>query len=89
LPVGRSVIFTWTAHAGAVLYRLELITAAGEPLLSALTSASTTSYAAPAWLAERADGSGAQWRVSALDAAGRVLRSASWRKLESGASGVS
>jgi hypothetical protein len=73
--------FTWQAVAQADLYRVEIETENGEPILSALVPGSVGGYRAPPWLADRAAGRFLRWRVVATDAAGRALGRSAWRKL--------
>ena len=73
------LVFGWLEHITAVLYRLEVTTMQGEAVLSALTERGTTSYAAPAWLADRAGDAGFLWRVVALDGTGELIGLTSWR----------
>ncbi len=76
----------WTSVWGATLYRVEFETATGTPLLSALVRKGASSYDVPPVVAERAAaaaaaaGAAVRWRVSALDAAGGVLRRTAWRR---------
>lgn len=78
---GLPPVFTWQSHAQASLYRLELETAEGEPLLAALVQGAVSGYRAPPWLAERAAGRPIRWRVIAIDAAGRELADSDWRSM--------
>ena len=80
LATGQPVDFSWTAQAGADLYRLEIVTEERAPLLTAIIPRGTMVYRAPPWLAERASGKPIRWRVVALDAGGRTLRSTPWRQ---------
>jgi hypothetical protein len=66
-------LFTWAAVSGATSYRFE------RRLVGATGSAETVTTPALAWApkAVMADGSW-QWRVSSLDAAGKVLGSSEW-----------
>jgi hypothetical protein len=86
-PVPNEVIdsaavltFTWQAGAQAAVYRLELETDAGDPLLSALVPGAVGAYRAPPWFAARATGRTLRWRVVATDAAGREIARSVWRR---------
>jgi hypothetical protein len=90
-PGGRfdpaeGVVFRWTAHPGALLYRVEVEDPAGNPVLAAVLRAGDDAYRAPAWLPERLPDATFRWRVSALGAGGRTLAVAPWRsgRLEAG-----
>jgi hypothetical protein len=72
--VGNDALFTWDTTDGATSYRFER-RAAG-----ATSVAETVTTAAVAHAPVKAIADGAwQWRVSTLDAAGKVLASAPWR----------
>ncbi len=71
--------FTWLVTPAAVFYRLEVIDAAKQPVLSALQLAAKPSYRAPSWLKEKLRDSNVQWRVVALDREGRVVSESAWR----------
>jgi hypothetical protein len=79
LAAGQAADFSWTELVGAELYRLEIQTEERAPLLTAVIPRGTSVYRAPPWLAERAAGKAIRWRVVALDAGGRTLRSTTWR----------
>ncbi|HEX9885324.1 MAG TPA: hypothetical protein VGA70_02510 [Longimicrobiales bacterium] len=79
LPTDLPVDFTWSDMPGALVYRLEVRLVTGAPLTSAFLEAGTTSYRAPDWLAQRADGNGIRWRVVALAAGGIEAGSTRWR----------
>lgn len=74
------LVFTWQEISHAVLYRVEIETARGELVFSALASAGTAGYRAPPWLRERLTGD-LRWRVVATDAAGRPVGRSVWRGL--------
>ena len=80
--VGRAepLVFSWTAMAGAALYRLEIETIRGDRVHAAILEKST-SYRAPAGLAERAPIPALRWRVTVLGAGGVEIEAAPWRSL--------
>lgn len=80
LAAGQSADFGWTELAGAEFYRLEIQTEDRAPILSAVMPRGTSVYHAPPWLAERMAGKAIRWRVVALNATGRILRSTNWRR---------
>ncbi len=71
--------FTWQVPDGAAVSRIEIETAEGEPVLSALVSGAVAGYRAPPWLLERAQRAAIRWRVVATDPAGRELARSAWR----------
>jgi hypothetical protein len=79
LAAGAPVLFSWSAVAGAALYRLEVENESGIRVLEALVEPDERSYRAPPWLAERLATAAFRWRVAALDAGGRRLASTGWR----------
>jgi hypothetical protein len=81
VDTARSVTFTWESRGAAALYRLEIETGSGAPLLSALVPGSGAGYRAPPWLAARAPERKLRWRVIATDLGGRMLARSAWRGL--------
>lgn len=82
--VGRdsTFTFTWAASVQAALYRLELESASGRPLHSALVAAPVASYRTPPFVRERlGDATTLRWRVTATDADGREVGRSEWRAL--------
>ena len=81
LGPGQPATFDWVELAGAALYRLEIQSIEDRaPLLTALLPPRSPRYVAPPWLAEKAAGKAFRWRLTALDAGGRTLRSTAWRQ---------
>ena len=76
-----AVDFAWRPMAGAQFYRLEVRTAAGQPVIAAVTLPDTRTYRAPSFLPERAGDGYLQWRVTALDGEARRLADSGWRDL--------
>ena len=74
-----STFFTWQHIERASIYRIELETADGEPLLSAVLPATRTLYRAPPWLGEQAGAVAFRWRVTATDEGGRAIARSAWR----------
>jgi hypothetical protein len=82
-----SFTFTWAASLQAALYRLELESASGVALYSALVAAPVASYRTPPFLAQRlGDASAIRWRVVATDAGGREVGRSAWRSFVLGGS---
>ncbi len=79
--VGRSLVFSWTQIASALLYRLQLRDGGGEVVLSAVVQAGVGSYGAPPFLAADHAGEVLEWRVLALNAAGETVEETPWRRL--------
>lgn len=73
--------FAWTDVPHAALYRLEIDNARRERVLEAILPAGLSTYRAPSWLHERADGGELRWRVAALGTGGRELAHTAWRTL--------
>jgi hypothetical protein len=82
LEAARTADFTWTEVARAVVYRLEIETADGRAVLSALVPRGLPLYRSPPWLADRAAGQPLRWRVVALDMAGDIVQRTGWRRME-------
>ncbi len=70
VDASRAVTFEWIEVAGATSYRVE-IESGGKLIITSNTEA-TRYTPPPSWIATRVQG-GALWRVTALDASGRVL----------------
>ena len=72
---GSSALFSWSAVTGATSYRFE------RRVVGSTSLSETITTPALAWapLKTIADGS-YEWRVSTLDAAGKVMRSSEWRR---------
>jgi hypothetical protein len=72
--------FRWTAHPGALLYRLEIARPDGAIVLAAVLRAEDDLlYEAPPWLNERLSSGAFRWRVTALGAGGRRVDVTEWR----------
>jgi hypothetical protein len=71
--------FAWSRSPGAVLYRLEIETATGEPVLEAILTGDSLAYDPPGWLAERLADGQLRWRVIAMGVAGTALATTPWR----------
>ena len=78
--------FSWVALPAAVVYRLEIRNRQDQQVHAALVPAGTTTYRAPAWLKDKVTDGALQWRVVALDATGRPVRTSEWRGLRIGGS---
>lgn len=72
-----SVEFRWQGLEEAVFYRLEVESAEGQPVWSAVVQAGAQSYRAPTLLGEQM----VRWRVVALARNGEVLQATSYRAL--------
>jgi hypothetical protein len=88
LPMSNAVLdahqpldFRWSETGTAMLYRLEVEDAAGNPMLSALLPAGSGAYHAPPWLKAKASNKPLRWRVLALDQSGKTLTESSWQSL--------
>ncbi len=77
VDASRPVTFEWIEVAGAKSYRVE-VESGGKLIITSATE--TTRYTPPpSWIANRAQ-SGAQWRITALDANGRPLAQSASRR---------
>jgi len=81
LAAGALLAVTWSPGEGVIpdFYRVDFETDRGVPLMSALLPRNARRYAAPPWLAERAESRGIRWRVTGLAANGARLRESVWR----------
>ncbi len=66
-------VLAWEAVARANLYRVVVTDPAGNVVLTAVVKSDRLTYRVPSWLAERAGGTALNWRVVALDKAGRKI----------------
>jgi hypothetical protein len=74
------IAFTWTDVPQAAVYRLDVETTDGNPVLSALVQRGVAMYRPPSWLGERAAGA-LRWRVVAIGVTGQPLGLTAWRAL--------
>ncbi len=79
--IDSPIEFSWTEAAGAAYHRLEIETAQGHAVVSALLVTGTSLYRAPMWLKEKARDGNLRWRVMALDQNGIALSETAWRSL--------
>lgn len=79
LATAAPVRFTWARDERAALYRLEVESGAGDPLLEALLPRGITTYGAPTWLAERAEGGAVRWRIVLVNDEGSTMATSAWR----------
>jgi hypothetical protein len=89
LPVENSVRsssapldFSWTETPQATFYRIEIETAQGQAVLSALLPPGRGIYRAPPWLREKTADGNLRWRVVALDQSGNPASETAWRNLQ-------
>lgn len=83
VPTDTPLSFQWVDIDRGALYRLEVANDE-EVLLSALARQGEGSYLAPPWFVQEHGGKALQWRVIALDSAGRELARSDWRSLTLG-----
>jgi hypothetical protein len=82
VTTGAPLDFAWSAHVGAILYRLELAPAGdGQPFFAAVVQQGILAYRTPDWVAGRAPEGPARWRVVALGVDGEEVASSEWRDL--------
>jgi hypothetical protein len=73
--------FAWIGVENGAFYRLEVVDMNGKPLMSAMLPSSSSTYRAPSWLRERANGGSLRWRVCALDKEGKQIAESPYRNL--------
>jgi hypothetical protein len=80
-PVAEDSVtrLVWSSHRGASYYRVEVQTIAGSNVLRALVPQAILHYVLPG--IARQPGEIFRWRVTAMDASGRLLRRTPWRRL--------
>lgn len=71
--------FSWDPVEQAAEYRLEIESAGGVGILTALLPNAVAGYRAPPWLRERAPEGRLRWRVVAVDPRGAVIARSGWR----------
>jgi hypothetical protein len=77
----KPIDFNWNGVPRAAVYRLELASAEGDVLLSALLQPGATTYRAPSWLKDKTANGSLRWRVTALDESGNSISESAWRLL--------
>lgn len=77
----KPIDFNWNGVPRAAVYRLELASAEGDVLLSALLQPGATTYHAPSWLKDKTANGSLRWRVTALDESGNSISESAWRLL--------
>lgn len=80
LHAGQGANFSWLPVLGADVFRLEIRRDDSE-IFSAIVKADITKYVLPSWVAIK-PGELLRWRVNAIDAAGSVLASSEWRRIQ-------
>lgn len=78
----RGLEFAWIGVGPTALYRLEVEGSNGQLVFAALIHGEAATYRAPPWLPDRTGGGPVRWRVVALSATGRTMRSSEWRSLD-------
>jgi hypothetical protein len=78
---GRTLVFSWSSVPAAVLYRLEVRSADGDAVLSAVLQAGVVSYAAPPFVLSDHAGALLEWRVVVLNARGADIEETPWQRL--------
>jgi hypothetical protein len=74
-------VFSWSSVPAAVLYRLEVRSADGDAVLSAVLQAGVVSYAAPPFVLSDHAGALLEWRVVVLNARGADIEETPWQRL--------
>ena len=81
VPPGAPIVFSWDADPAAAYHRVEVTTAEGTLLVSALLQKGVESYRAPSFLRSKAGGQGVLWRVRELAADEREIGTSETRAL--------
>ncbi|MEW6210661.1 MAG: hypothetical protein AB1631_20015 [Acidobacteriota bacterium] len=76
------VDFSWTETPQAAFYRIEIETAQGQSVMSAILPPGNGIYRAPPWLSEKSADGNLRWRVVALDQTGNPIAETAWRNLQ-------
>ncbi len=73
IDLTKPLVFNWNHLENAAAYRLEVLDAENNPILSAMLLAPSKSYQAPSWFWKRFAAKNPSWRVVALDGNGKEL----------------
>jgi hypothetical protein len=79
MPTGTRWSFAWLPVVSAARYRVEIRRADGTAVFEAVTGSEVGAYTPPPFLAARAGGGKLQWRVRAVDLAGKEVGRSQWR----------
>jgi hypothetical protein len=74
--------FSWSEVDQGALYRLDVESADGRLVLSALVERGVGAYRAPPWLRDLTSDGRLRWRVVAISAPGNEIRVTPWRRLD-------
>jgi hypothetical protein len=78
---GAPLTLSWTPHAAALLYQVQIQDGSGKPLHAALVQQGVGSYQLPGYLATREATLPLRWRVRALGPDGAQVADSEWREL--------
>lgn len=78
---GAPLTLSWSPHAAALLYHVQVQDRSGRPLHAALVQQGVGGYLLPDWLATREAGARLRWRVRALGPDGAQIADSEWREL--------
>lgn len=82
IPSGSMVVVRWSEDALAARYRVETAGSAhGASVFTAYVRRGVVRYVVPPFVWERVADDTMWWRIVALDAAGRAIRSSEWRQV--------
>jgi hypothetical protein len=85
IGAAEAPLLTWTIAPGAALYRVELASAAGDAIFSAIVQQGIGSYRPPPFVQQKSPTGQFQWRVLALGLDGEKTGATDWRPLVWGA----
>lgn len=77
----QDVELAWLELPQADVYRVEVTGEDGASVLSAVVPRGLGAYRVPPFVKDRATGGSVRWRVVAVDATGRDVRTSAWRRL--------
>lgn len=73
-----SVDFRWSASKQAALYKLEITSPEGQPVITAILQPGVTNYRLPQWLESEMSHNALRWRVTVLGQDGSPLEESAW-----------
>ncbi len=73
LTANQPIIFSWRELPNVVIYRLEVLETAAEPIFSAILPSTTNVYRVPSWFFENFQTKSLRWRVTAFDEQGNII----------------
>ncbi|HEU4722621.1 MAG TPA: hypothetical protein VFS59_14775 [Gemmatimonadaceae bacterium] len=81
VPADTALVLRWHEDAGAARHRLELVGTDGATLFTAYVARGVVRYVVPPFVRAPSAGRALDWRIVALDDAGRTRRRTAWRRV--------